>query len=110
MDQLAVWRPATTERPVQLNERSQFLLSQPHEIELALKQISLRVQDGQVAVQTTLVSLGRQLRRGGERFDEMFLLEALFVGLRISRESIRDVAERAVDHALIVHQRFTVDR
>src|SRR3954471_2626392 len=106
---LAVRRPAATERAVKLNQRSEFLLPQAREIELALKQISLRIEDRQVAVQTALVSLRRELRRRGERCDEMFLFDALLVCLRVPGETVRHVPKRAVYRALVVDERLAMD-
>ena len=83
------WRPSAAERAIQLHDRRQLALPKPRELELALEQIALRVEHGQVAVEPALIALGRQLRRLAQRLDQPFLLVALLAASSRSRRASR---------------------
>src|SRR5882672_11461537 len=78
--------PASAERAIEVHDGGKLLLPDAREIELALEQVALGVEDLEVAVDSALVPLGRQPRRRTQRVDEPRLLDALFARLLILRE------------------------
>src|SRR5437868_4262244 len=88
--------PAAAERAIEVHDGGELLLPKAREVELALEQVALGVEDLEVAVDSALVPLGRQPRRRAQRVDEPRLLDALFAPLLILRERIRDLAERRI--------------
>ena len=78
-------------------------------IELASKEAPLRVKDLQIAVEPSLVPVGRQPRGIAQCGDELLLLRALLTGLAIPGQSIRDLSEGVVDRTLVGHDQFASD-
>src|SRR5207245_4684581 len=100
--------PASAQRAIELDDRCELLALQRGQIELAAKQASLRVEDLQIAVETSSIAVGRQTRGVAERSDELLLLGTLLAGFAITSECVRDLAERAVDGSLVVHDQLAL--
>src|SRR5919204_4598259 len=86
-------RPPAAQGAIELDDRHQFLLTQLREFQFALKQIPLRVEDGQVAVQPAAIAVRREPRRFAQRVDQPFLLAALLASLPVLGERIGDIAK-----------------
>src|SRR5213594_1006188 len=101
--------PAAAERPIEMDDGCELLPAKTREIELALEQVALGVEDLQVAVDSRLVPLRRQPRRGPQGVDEPRLFDALFARLPILRERIRHLAKGRIDRALVVDDQLPLN-
>src|SRR5882672_879442 len=101
--------PTSTQRAIELYDRDELLPLQRDEIQLASKEAPLRVKDLQIAVEPSLVPVGRQPRGIAQCGDELLLLRALLTGLAIPGQSIRDLSEGVVDRTLVGHDQFASD-
>src|SRR5262249_9455320 len=102
--------PASAERSIEFDDRGELLALERGEIEFTSEEVSLRVEDLQVAVEPTLISVSRQPRGIAECRDELLLLRALLACLVITGERVGDLAERAEDRSLVVHDELALDR
>src|SRR6266446_3291823 len=103
-------RPSATQRAIELDDRGQLLALQRGEIEFASKETALRIEHLEVAVETSLVPVGRQLSGIAQGRHELLLLPALLARLVVTGERVRHLAERPVDRALVAHDELSLDR
>src|SRR5262249_22811128 len=89
--------PASAECSIEFDDRGELLALEGGQIEFTSEEVSLRVEDLQVAVEATLISVRRQPRGVAERRDELLLLRALLADLVITSQGVRDVTECAID-------------
>src|SRR5262249_7271823 len=102
--------PAAAECSIKLDDRGELLALERGEIEFTSEEVSLRVEDLQVAVEPTLISVGRQPRGVAERRHELLLLRALLACLVITGQRVRDVTECAIDCSRVVDAQLALDR
>ena len=76
--------PASAEGSITLDDRAELLALEGGEIEFTSEEVSLRVEDLQVAVEPALISVSRQPRSVAERRHELLLLRALFAAVEAS--------------------------
>ena len=69
--------PASTECSIEFDDRSELLPLERGQIEFTSEEVSLRVEDLQVAVEATLISVSREPRRVAEGRHELLLLSLL---------------------------------
>src|ERR1700730_19157600 len=80
--------PPAAQRAIELDDRCQLLPLQRGEIELASKETALRIEHREIAVETSLVPVGRQPGRIAQRRHELLLLCALRARLVIPGERL----------------------
>src|ERR1700730_7268797 len=102
--------PSSAQRAIELDDRGQLLALQRGEIEFTSKETALRIEHLEIAVETSLVPVGRQLSGIAQGRDELLLLRALLARLVVTGERVRDLAERPVDRALVVRDELSLDR
>src|SRR5216684_4940797 len=102
--------PSSAQRAIELDDRGQLLALQRGEIEFASKETALRIEHLEIAVETSLVPVGRQPSGIAQGRHELLLLCALLARLVVTGERVRDLAERPVDRALVVHDELSLDR
>jgi hypothetical protein len=73
--------PASTECSIELDDRCQLLALQRGEIELASKETALRIEHLEIAVEASLVPVGRQPSGIAQGRHELLLLRALLARL-----------------------------
>src|SRR5262249_45663416 len=96
-------------RAIELDDRDELLPLQRDKIQLASKEAPLRIEDLEIAVEPSLVPVGRQPRGIAQCGDELLLLRALLTGLAIRGQSVRDLPEGVVDRTLVGHDQFASD-
>jgi hypothetical protein len=86
--------PTSAQCSIELDDRGELLALKRGEIEFTSEEVSLRVEDLQVAVESTLISVSRQPRGVAERRDELLLLRALLAYLVITSQRRHGVRDR----------------
>src|SRR5258708_13502766 len=109
VDFFLLFIPTSTQRAIELYDRDELLPLQRDKIQLASKEAPLRVKDLQIAVEPSLVPVGRQPRGVAQCGDELLLLPALLTRLPIPAQRIRDLSEGVVDRTLAPHHQFASD-
>src|SRR6266850_1156456 len=102
--------PASAECSIEFDDRGELLALERGEIEFTSEEVSLRVEDLQVAVEATLISVSREPRSVAEGRHELLLLRALLARLVTTGQRVRDVTECAIDRSLVVDDQLALDR
>ena len=97
--------PAATQRPVELNQRQQFVSPGLNELEFGIEQITVGIQSAQQRVDTTGISEIGQSRSILKCCDEQLLFATNFPHLLILDQRVRHLAERCLNGALVPDQR-----